>query len=93
MAHVTTTGTLPNSTASTGTQQALTGQADHVHIRVDNITYAFLADNTDSTGTSTDIGMILATGVTHHFWAGSPPPTYIYWVATGAGAFSIIETF
>ncbi len=93
MAHVTTTGTLPNSTGSTGNQQALSGYADHVYIRVDAITYGFLADSTGTSGVSTDIGQIFATGVFTHIWAGHPPPKYIYWVATGAEAFSILETF
>ena len=93
MAHVTTTGSLPNSTGSTANQQALSGQADYVHVRVDSITYAYFADSTSDAGVSTGKGMILSTGETHTFTAGNPGPKYIYWVATGTNPFSIIETF
>jgi len=91
--HKITTGSLPTSTGSTGTQQALSGQAERIYIRVDDVTYMRFADNTDSTGTSTNMGLPLTTGIFHEFKVGNPPPKYIYWVpgSTGALPFTIIE--
>jgi hypothetical protein len=95
MAHVMTTGALPNSSGSTATWQALTGRADYVHIRVDGITYMKFVDTTggSATGSGTGIGLILSTAETNTFVCGKPGPKYICWVSTGTDEFAILETF
>ena len=91
MGIVHTTGTLDASTASTGTQLALTGQAKWIYLAVSAQTYAFFAGNTDSTGTGTGLGMTIATGDTYVFQFHPGDAKFMYHVATAAEPYSIME--
>jgi hypothetical protein len=67
MAIKNTTGTLVNSTNTTGNMVPLSGQAQWIYVSVWARTCAYFTDTTASTGTGTDIGMQLASGEIYPF--------------------------
>lgn len=91
MAIVGTSGTLDNSTASTGTRIALGGKAQWIYVSVQSQTYGYFAPSTASTGTGTGIGLTFATGDHYVFQFQPGEAKYFLHVATGTNSYYIME--
>ena len=88
-----TTGTLDDSTASTGTMLTLDGHAEWVYLAVSAQTYAWFSHGTGTTGTGTGLGLTVATGDTYVFQFHPGDARYLWHVSTAAEPYSIMEIF
>jgi len=91
-----TTGTLDDSTASTGTMLTLDGHAEWVYLAVSAQTYAWFSGasgQVTGTGVGTGLGMTIATGDTYVFQFHPGDAKYLWHVSTAAEPYSIMEIF